>query len=59
MKKTLFTINYHEFPNFLNDEDINTIIQTIYKGTLREYDYFEGRAYTSTVSYTHLRAHET
>ena len=23
MKKTLFTIDYYEFPNFLNDEDIN------------------------------------
>ena len=47
MKKTLFTIDYHEFPNFLNDEDINTLIQTIYKGSLRKYDYFEGRHFTS------------
>jgi len=47
MKQTLFTIDYHEFPNFLNDEDINSIIQSIYKGKLREYDYFEGRHFTS------------
>ena len=47
MKKTLFTIDYHEFSNFLNDEDINAIIQTIYKGKLKEYDYFEGKAYTT------------
>ena len=36
MKKTLFTIDYHEFPNFLNDEDINKLIQTIYKGSIKK-----------------------
>jgi hypothetical protein len=47
IKKTLFTIDYHEFPNFLNDEDINAVIKSLYKGKLREYDYIEGKAYTT------------
>ena len=34
MMKTLFTIDYYEHPNFLNDDEINKLIGSINKQDL-------------------------
>ena len=49
-KKTIFTIHKYEKYNFLNDTEIDKIINSIIKNDLKEYDYFKGNAKTTYVS---------
>jgi len=49
-KKTIFTIDIYEKYNFLNDTEIDKIINSIIKNDLKEYDYFKGNAKTTYVS---------
>ena len=42
--KTLFTIDYYEHPNFLNDDEINKLIGSINKQDLYKYEYIQGDA---------------
>ena len=45
MKQTLFTIDYYEFPNFLNEDECNKLIKSI--DNLQEYHYLQGNAKTT------------
>ena len=49
-KKTIFTIDIYEKYNFLNDTEIDKIINSIIKNDLKEYDYFKGNAKTTYIS---------
>ena len=46
-KKTIFTIDIYEKYNFLNDTEIDKIINSINKVDLGQYDYFKGEHTTS------------
>ena len=46
-KKTLFTIDYYEKEDFINQSEIDKLIGSIDKNTLIEYDYIKGNAKTS------------
>ena len=41
-KKTLFTIDYYEKEDFINQSEIDTLIESVKKTELNEYDYIEG-----------------
>ena len=46
-KKTLFTIDYYEKEDFINQSEIDKLIGSIDKNNLQPYDYIEGNAKTS------------
>ena len=46
-KKTLFTIDYYEKEDFINQSEIDKLIGSIDKNSLIDYDYIEGNAKTS------------
>ena len=46
-KKTIFTIDMYEKYNFLNDTEIDKLINSINKEDLGQYDYFKGNAKTT------------
>ena len=46
-KKTLFTIDYYEKEDFINQSEIDTLIESVKKTELNEYDYIQGNAKTS------------
>ena len=50
IKKTLFSIDYYEYPNFLNQKEIDKIINSINPKDLGEYDYFTGSHKTTYVT---------
>ena len=43
-KKTLFEINYWEYPNFLNQKEIDKLIGSILPEDLKQYHYITGNA---------------
>ena len=49
-KKTIFTIDMYEKYNFLNDTEIDKLINSINKEDLGQYDYFKGNAKTTYIS---------
>ena len=49
-KKTIFTIDMYEKYNFLNDTEIDKLINSINKEDLGQYDYFKGNAKTTYVN---------
>jgi len=49
-KKTIFTIDIYEKYNFLNDTEIQKIINSINPEDLGQYDYFKGNHKTTYVS---------
>jgi len=40
--KTIFTVNIYEKYNFLNDKEIDKVINSIDKHDLMEYEFFNG-----------------
>ena len=46
-KKTLYTIDYYEKEDFINQSEIDKLIGSIDKNSLIDYDYIEGNAKTS------------
>ena len=46
-KKTLFTINFYEKEDFIDQSEIDKLIGSIDKNNLQPYDYIEGNAKTS------------
>ena len=49
-KKTIFTVDIYEKYNFLNDTEIDKLINSINKEDLGQYDYFKGNAKTTYVN---------
>ena len=49
-KKTIFTIDIYEKYNFLNDTEIDKIINSINPKDLGQYDFFKGNAKTTYIN---------
>ena len=47
IKKTLFTIDYYEKEDFINQSEIDKICASIDRKSLIDYDYIKGNAKTS------------
>ena len=47
IKKTLFTIDFYEKENFIDQSEIDKLCDSIDRNSLIDYDYIKGNAKTS------------